>query len=67
MSTGLLDKKSCQPSFGVNPQHKPFGMVDLQNGVAFVAAHLGEKKPKFSQTKVCGYIIISQRSGSSMA
>jgi len=31
MSTGLLDKRSCQPSFGVNPKDKPFEMVDLQN------------------------------------
>lgn len=67
MSAGLLDKKGCQPSLEVNPQDKPLGMVDLQNGVAFVAAHLGAIEPKFSQTKVCGYIIISQRSGSSMA
>jgi|GEM_PF-5616082 len=40
MSAGQLDEKSCQPSFGMNPQDKPFGlcpqakpfrMVDLQN------------------------------------
>jgi hypothetical protein len=28
---GLLDKKGCQPPFGVSPQDKLFGMVDLQN------------------------------------
>lgn len=28
---GLLEKKNSQPSFGINPQDKPCGVVDLQN------------------------------------
>jgi len=31
MSRGLLDKKSCQPSFSARLQDKPFGVVDLQD------------------------------------
>jgi len=40
----LLDKKSCQPSFGVNPQDKPFGMVDLQK---FATIELRTSKDEF--------------------
>jgi len=37
-------QKIYQPSFSTRLRDKPFGMVDLQNGVAFVAAHLGVGK-----------------------